>query len=128
MEQVRDTNPEYDSVDASQGTKASDSHSPKNQVKGNCHNISECHIRKSKHLKGQLRPRQKRNDPSLRAAQDLVFEKGTKLFTSEQSTDQNPDYEPSSIYDSMENDQKDIRVMFSSSIWLNLYSPINVKR
>ena len=61
MEQVRDTNPEYDSVDASQGTKASDSHSPKNQVKGNCHNISECHIRKSKHLKGQLRPRQKRN-------------------------------------------------------------------
>ena len=40
-----------------------------------------------------------------------------KLSTSEQAIDQNPDYEPSSIYDSMENDQKDIRVMFSSSIW-----------
>ena len=38
-EQVRDTNPEYDSVDASQGTKASDSHSPINQVKTNCQNI-----------------------------------------------------------------------------------------
>ena len=56
VEQVRDTNPEYDSVDASQGTKASDSHSPKNQVKANCQNIFECHIRKSKHLKGHLRP------------------------------------------------------------------------
>ena len=56
VEQVRDTNPEYDSVDASQGTKASDSHSPKNQVKGNCYKMSECHIRKSKHLKGQWSP------------------------------------------------------------------------
>ena len=40
-----------------------------------------------------------------------------KLSPSEQAIDLNSDYEPSSIYDSMENDQKDIRVMFSSSIW-----------
>ena len=30
--QVRDTNPEYDSVEASQGTKVRDKNSPKNQV------------------------------------------------------------------------------------------------
>ena len=30
--QVRDANPEYDSVEASQGTKVCDKNSPKNQV------------------------------------------------------------------------------------------------
>ena len=32
QKQVRDANPEYDSVDTSQGTKERDKNSPKNQV------------------------------------------------------------------------------------------------
>jgi len=60
--EVRDANPEYDSVEASQGTKVRDKNSPKNQA-----------------------------------------------------IDQNSDYEPSSIYDSMENDQKDTRQVTAHS-------------
>ena len=87
--QVRDANPEYDSVEASQGTKVCDKNSPKNQVEKNCQKTSHYHVPKY----------------------------SKKPATSEQAIDLNSDYEPSSIYDSMENDQKDIRVMFSSSIW-----------
>ena len=38
--------------------------------------------------------------------------KYTKLSSNERATDQNPDYESSTIYDSMENEQQDTKVIF----------------
>ena len=74
MEQVRDTNPEYES------DVASDNHSPNSQVKQTA--ITQKSI----------------------FFISLFSIKDTKLSSIDQATDQNPDYEPSSIYDSMYED------------------------
>ena len=36
-----------------------------------------------------------------------IFYKGTKLSNIDQATDHNPEYEPSTIYDSMDNENKE---------------------
>ena len=88
-------------MEASQGTKVCDKNSLKNQFEKNWQKNSDYYIPKY----------------------------SKKLSTSEQAIDQNSDYEPSSIYDSMENDQKDTRVIISSSIcWKMEYSPLDVQR
>ena len=46
---------------------------------------------------------------------------------SEQAIDQNPEYKPFSIYDSMENDQKNTRVIFFLSLLLSAIELIGMK-
>ena len=78
-----DTNPENESVDASQGIRASDNHSNNTQVSA----ISKQSI-------------------VYKTIFSWKFCKDKKIFITEQAADQNPDYEPCSIYDSMGEDNQ----------------------
>ena len=77
-----DTNPENESVDASQGTRASDNHSPNTQVSA---------------------------IPKQSIVCKTIFVKilwRQNIFITDQATAQNLDCEPSSIYDSMNEDNQ----------------------